>query len=278
MSKSLIPSVALLAVLPSMGVSADELPVAGVVLGIHGGTGMDKKDMTPAIEKALRAELQRALETGYAILKKPDAGSLDAVEAAIRVLEDSPHFNAGKGAVFTHEGRNELDASIMEGKGKRAGAVGYVTTVKNPITAARAVMEKSKHVLLVGRGAEVFAGKSGLEIVDPSYFRTEERWRQHLQELEKDRQRSPNQDKQGRRRAEPNHVWSTVGAVALDSAGNLAAGTSTGGTLEQTVRPLRRLAHHRRRHLCRQRRLRRFGHRPRRVLHSLRGGLRYRAR
>src|SRR5439155_7467581 len=103
--------------------------------------------------------------------------SLDAVEAAIRVLEDSPLFNAGKGAVFTHEGKNELDASIMDGKTLKAGAVAGVTIIKNPISAARAVMEKSKHVMMIGRGAEVFATKTGLEIVDPAYFWTEPRWK-----------------------------------------------------------------------------------------------------
>jgi beta-aspartyl-peptidase (threonine type) len=228
MAKTLIPSVALLAVWPVVATAADDVAVAGVVLGVHGGTGMKKKEMTPEIDKALRADLERALDAGYAILRHKDGNGLDAVEAAIRVLEDSPHFNAGKGAVFTRDGRIELDASIMEGRTKQAGAVGFVTTIKNPISAARAVMEKSKHVLLVGQGAESFAEQAGLEIVDPSYFRTERRWRQHLRELE----READAKSQAGARGRPAEVqpWSTVGAVALDSAGNLAAGTSTGGT------------------------------------------------
>ena len=131
-----------------------------------------------------RAGLEEALQRGYARLKEGKKGAcIDAVEAAIRVLEDSPLFNAGKGAVFTHEGRNELDAAIMEGKDKKAGAVAGVTIVKNPITAARAVMERSPHVLLVGRGAELFAIKQKLEVVHPEYFCTEQRWNE-LPELE----------------------------------------------------------------------------------------------
>src|SRR5207302_7426643 len=133
--------------------------------------------------------------------------------------------NAGKGAVFTSEGRNELDASIMEGKELRAGAVAGVTVVKNPISAARAVMEKSPHVLLTGRGAEIFATKQGLEIVDPSYFWTKQRW-DELREAQKRERRK------GRAAPEPRH-FGTVGAVALDRHGNLAAGTSTGGMTNQ---------------------------------------------
>jgi len=185
---------------------------AKVVMAIHGGTGVPKKELSAEDEKAYKAELQTALNKGYATLKK--SGGLDAVETAIRHLEDCPLFNAGKGAVFTWEGRNELDASIMEGKTKKAGAVGGVTIIKNPITAARAVMEKSEHVFMIGRGAEVFATQLGLDIVDPSYFWTERRWKliqEKWKKEKKDRQRG------------------TVGAVALDSKGNLFAGTSTGG-------------------------------------------------
>ncbi len=229
MSNRFILSVALLAALPALAALADEAPVANVVLGVHGGTGVPKKEMTPALEKALRADLQRALEAGAAALAKPEATGLDAVEAAIHILEDSPHFNAGKGAVFTHEGRNELDASIMEGKSKRAGAVGSVTIIKNPISAARAVMEKSPHVMLVGRGAEVFATKAGLEIVDPSYFWTEPRWRQIQEVWKKEAERANKNGAKADAPAAPAQPWSTVGAVALDRSGNLAAGTSTGG-------------------------------------------------
>lgn len=230
MSKSLIGSVALLAILPAIRASADQVPVTGVVLGLHGGTSTKRAESAPAIEQALRADIRRALEAGYAVLQTPGGTSLDAVEAAIRVLEDSEHFNAGKGAIFTREGRNELDASIMEGHSKRAGAVGFVTTIKNPISAARAVMEKSKHVILVGPGAETFAQQQGLEIVDPSYFRTERRWHQHKKELQEEADRAKNNKGQAGRVGLPVQPWSTVGAVALDRAGNLAAGTSTGGT------------------------------------------------
>jgi len=226
MLKHAISTLALV-MLPAMSAFSIEPAVTQVVLGIHGGTGSAKKEMTPEHEKELRTDLERALQAGYAQLQKPGASGLDAVEAAIRVLEDSPHFNAGKGAVFTHEGRNELDASIMEGKAKRGGAVAGVTIIKNPITAARTVMEKSKHVLLAGRGAEVFASSMGLEIVDPSYFWTEPRWRQIQKVWEKER-RGDSKEKSAAIES-LRREWSTVGAVALDKAGSLAAGTSTGG-------------------------------------------------
>ncbi len=198
--------------------------VPDVVLAIHGGLGSPRKEVSPELEKEIRAKLAEALQVGRNALNKPGAASLDAVEQAIRVLEDSPLFNAGKGAVFTHEGRNELDASIMEGKTKRAGAVAGVTIVKNPITAARAVMERSKHVMLIGRGAEVFATQAGLEIVDPVYFWTLPRW----QQIEREWKKSP-REKTSARRTKGEHDWGTVGAVAVDAGGNLAAGTSTGG-------------------------------------------------
>ena len=207
--------------------------VENVVFAIHGGIGLDKVEMTPEIDKRVRTELEQALRAGFAALNKPNATGLDAVEAAIRLMEDSPQFNAGRGAVFTHDGRNELDASIMEGKTLKAGSVAGVSTVKNPITAARAVMEKSKHVLLVSRGAEAFAAEKGLEIVDPKYFRTEERWQQLQKQLEEEKKRS-NVGTGGspvpvEARHLPGFSFGTVGAVALDKAGNLSAGTSTGG-------------------------------------------------
>ena len=222
--------------------------IPGVVLGIHGGSAGSKEGVKPEQQKRLRAGLEQALQAGYAALNRPGGTSLDAVETAIRVLEDDPWFNAGKGAVFTHEGRNELDASIMEGRLKGAGAVASVTVVKNPISAARAVMEKSRHVLLVSRGAELFAQEAGLEIVDPAYFRTEERWQELQDELREERENAKQKDSKGncgeeqanapgleqragldRIASPPRHEWGTVGAVALDAAGNLAAGTSTGG-------------------------------------------------
>src|ERR1051326_3571611 len=188
-----------------------------IMFVMHGGAGtITRASMTPEREKQYREKLEEALRTGHAILAK-GGSSVDAVEAAIRILEDSPLFNAGKGAVFTHEGKNELDAAIMDGKTMKAGSVAGVTIVKNPITAARAVMERSPHVMLIGKGAELFATTVGLEIVDPSYFWTERRWKELQRDLMKEQATTP--DHKG-----------TVGAVALDHAGNLAAGTSTGGT------------------------------------------------
>lgn len=212
------------------GASAVDEVTPNVVLGIHGGIGEDKKDMTPELEEKVRAALHAALKAGKAKLDAGGSG-LDAVEAAIRVMEDDPVLNAGKGAVFTHEGRNELDSSIMDGKTKKAGAVASVTIVKNPISAARAVMEKSKHVMLIGRGAEVFATRQGLEIVDPAYFWTEFQWKAiqdvWKKEAEAKKQSGDASDVLEIPIAKPH--YGTVGAVALDKDGNLAAGTSTGG-------------------------------------------------
>jgi beta-aspartyl-peptidase (threonine type) len=215
--------------------SAAQPPVAAtdVVLAIHGGIAAEPDEVNQEEAKLIRSALEESLRTGRQALGAEGATGIDAVEAAIKVLEDSPLFNAGKGAVFTYEGRNELDASIMEGKDKKAGAVAGVTIVKNPISAARAVMEKSPHVLLIGRGAEVFATKSGLEIVDPGYFWTlprwkqiERRWREAKSAPEK---QSVNERAPGDSARHDDRQWGTVGAVALDRHGNLAAGTSTGG-------------------------------------------------
>jgi L-asparaginase / beta-aspartyl-peptidase len=177
---------------------------------IHGGAGgITRENITPELDKEYRAGLQTALNTGRKILA--DGGSaLDAVEQTIRTMEDNPLFNAGKGAVFTHDGKNELDAAIMNGTDLSAGAVAGVTDIKNPISAARKVMTASPHVLLTGAGASQFAKEQGLEIVPPSYFYTERRFNE-LQEILK-------KEKNG-----------TVGCCALDKNGNLAAGTSTGG-------------------------------------------------
>jgi len=194
------------------------------MLVIHGGAGtINRKNMTPEREREYRAALEQALRTGQAVLAR-GGSSLDAVEATVRFMEDSPLFNAGKGAVFTHEGRNELDAAIMDGKTRKAGSVAGVTIIKNPISAARAVMEKSKHVMMAGRGAELFATKMGLEIVDPSYFWTERRWKALQDELLKEQQ------PQASLVTADENRFGTVGAVALDQSGNLAAATSTGGT------------------------------------------------
>lgn len=195
------------------------------VLVIHGGAGVIKHDMDPATQKAVRAKLKEALEHGHAALAagKP---ALDAVTAAITVLENDPHFNAGKGAVFTHDGRNAMDASIMDGATLRAGAVAGVEHVKNPILLARAVMEHSKHVMLAYPGAEKFAKSQGIELVDTKYFRTEHRWKQLQKALK--------QDAAGQQSdAEAEGHFGTVGAVALDRQGHLAAGTSTGGMTDK---------------------------------------------
>ena len=192
------------------------------VLVIHGGAGVIRASLTPAIEAATRVALLKAVERGYAELKagKP---ALDAVTAAITVLEDDPNFNAGKGAVFTHDGHNELDAAIMDGHSLRAGAAAGVRTVRNPILLARAIMEESPHVLMTGSGAEAFAKAHDIALVDPTYFRTERRWQQ-LQKALVD-------EKADTASTEPDTTkhFGTVGAVALDRNGRLAAGTSTGG-------------------------------------------------
>lgn len=205
-------------------------------LVIHGGAGtIDRAKMTPEREKEYHAALGRALTAGSDILKR-GGSSLDATEAAVRVLEDDPHFNAGKGSVFTSAGVNELDASIMDGKTRKAGAVANVKHVKNPISLARMLMEKSEHVktkeprvgpvMMVAEGAEAFAKENGLEMVEEKYFFTQQRWDslQRIKEAEK-------QGGAGRKKffisEEDRH--GTVGAVALDQNGNLAAATSTGG-------------------------------------------------
>lgn len=179
-------------------------------IALHGGAGgMKPEQFTQEQIQVYEAELMHALEVGQRIL---DSGgtSLDAVEQTVRYMEDCPLFNAGKGAVFTHEGRNELDASIMDGKDLRAGAVAGIRNIKNPISAARAVMEHSSHVMLAGQGAHEFAKQAGCEVVDSSYFFTEKAWESLQRVLEKEK-------------------MGTVGCVALDRHGNLAAATSTGG-------------------------------------------------
>jgi L-asparaginase / beta-aspartyl-peptidase len=199
---------------------------ATYALAIHGGAGtISKKDMSPEKEKAYRAALDSALTIGENILIQGGT-ALDAVTQTVSWLEDCPFFNAGRGAVFTHDGKNELDASIMDGSDQKAGAVGGVMTVKNPIKLARMVMEKSPHVLLTGRGAEQFARENELEIVDPKWFHTPERWNT-LQKILKEEEAV--KAKTGAVSPNPDGKFGTVGCVALDKQGNLAAGTSTGG-------------------------------------------------
>jgi beta-aspartyl-peptidase (threonine type) len=205
------------------------------VLVIHGGAGtILKSQMSAEKEKAYTDALNEALNKGSAILEN-GGSALDAVEASVRILEDNPLFNAGKGAVFTNEGKNELDASIMNGKTLQAGAVAGVKTIKNPISAARAVMEKSPHVMMAGNGAEQFAKEQGLETVDPSYFHTDDRWRS-LQRVKKEDSTKAQLDHADttkrsmiKQLENKDYKYGTVGAVALDQHGNLAAATSTGG-------------------------------------------------
>lgn len=186
-------------------------------LVIHGGAGvMSEKSMTPEMQKEYLFVLNRALHVGDSVLSN-DGSCMDAVVSTIMVMEDSPLFNAGKGAVFTHEGTVELDASVMNGKTLEAGAVAGITDVKNPIMLAKTVMEKSEHVFLVGKGASQFAVEQGFKLVPNSYFYTDKRFQQLQELLKKEREAGIN-DKHG-----------TVGCVALDKSGNIAAGTSTGG-------------------------------------------------
>ncbi len=196
---------------------------------IHGGAGtIEKNDLTAERETAYHVGLREALATGHDILQKGGA-SLDAVEAAIRILEDNPLFNAGKGAVFTSAGTNELDASIMDGQTLKAGAVASIKRIKNPISLARLVMEKSPHVMMAGDGAEAYAKQQGIELVPPGYFYTEERWKDLQREREKEQKQNNAPKDQGRLLAPVHTKYGTVGAVAVDKFGNLAAGTSTGG-------------------------------------------------
>jgi L-asparaginase / beta-aspartyl-peptidase len=218
-----------------VGVSSERTPnhqpnmeTQKIRLAIHGGAGtIERSNMTPERDREYRAGLERALMAGYEILKR-GGSSLDATEAAVRTLEDDPHFNAGKGSVFTSAGTNEMDAAIMDGKTLAAGAVASLKHIKNPISLARLVMEKSGHVMMDCEGAEAFAKENGIELVDQKYFFTQERWDalQKIKAAEKSRTSSAgekfritDQDRHG-----------TVGAVALDQNGNLAAATSTGGT------------------------------------------------
>ena len=204
------------------------MEIKKVGLVVHGGAGtISRSEMTAQREREYRAGLEQALAAGYEILKR-GGSSLDATEAAVRVLEDDPHFNAGKGSVFTNVGTNEMDAAIMDGKTRSAGAVASLKHIKNPVSLARLVMEKSGHVMMDGEGAEAFAKENGLELVDQKYFFTQQRWDalEKVKAAEKSRGGAggkefiiTDQDRHG-----------TVGAVALDQSGNLAAATSTGGT------------------------------------------------
>jgi beta-aspartyl-peptidase (threonine type) len=217
MSRPKLLALLCLAVAVAPAVAVEPRPLA---IAIHGGAGViDPAKMTPQRAASYRAGLAAALDAGYAILER-GGSSLDAVTAAVRIMEDDPQFNAGRGAVLNHEGDAELDAAIMDGHGPRAGAVAGVRHVRNPVELARLVMEKSPHVLLVAGGAEEFALEQGVVLVPRGYFRTEARAR----ELDEARQTEAEQLK-----AAAPGAGGTVGAVALDRAGHLAAATSTGG-------------------------------------------------
>ena len=208
-------------------------------LVLHGGAGViERSSMTPEAEAGYRAGIKEALDAAAAVLDK-GGSSLDAVETGIKLLEDNPLFNAGRGAVFAADGTNQLDASIMDGKTMQAGAVADVQRTRHPISLARAVMEQSPHVFLVGAGADAFAAHVHLEQVPPSFFFTEHRWQQLVEDLKKKGEPIP-----ARPEGAPpapvkpvaffetpeNHKYGTVGVVALDRNGSVAAGTSTGGT------------------------------------------------
>ena len=201
-------------------------------LVVQGGAGtLLKKNMTAELEASYRGILTKTLQCGYDILKSGGT-SLDAVEAAIVIFEDSPLFNAGKGSNFTSSGVNELDASLMDGKNLEAGAVAAVKHIKNPIGLARLVLDKSQHVLLAGEGAEIFASGHGVETVSPDYFFTERRWNAMKRLKDKGMEETAlSEDLVHPETSDDTteNKFGTVGAVALDQAGNLAAGTSTGG-------------------------------------------------
>ncbi|OWJ63903.1 isoaspartyl peptidase/L-asparaginase family protein [Inquilinus limosus] len=197
------------------------------VLVIHGGAGTIRREsLTPEQEDAYHQGLRTALRHGHLVLAA-GGSALDAVTAAVMALEEDPLFNAGRGAVFTSAGENEMDAAVMDGRDRRAGAVAGICGPRHPILAARAVMERTEHVLLAGEGARRFCREAGLEHMDPSWFRTERRWAALQEELERRRQALPDD-------GDPARKHGTVGAVACDAAGNVAAATSTGGMTGKT--------------------------------------------
>lgn len=220
--------------------------MANIALAIHGGAGtILRSQMTPDLEREYRGGLETALKVGYSILESGGT-SLDAVEAAVCSLEDFPLFNAGRGSVFTHEGKQEMDAAIMDGHSLEAGAVAFVKNIRNPVSLARKVMEQTEHVLLAGDGANQFAEQIGIPTEPDEYFFTEHRWQQLQEAIAEGRIQLDHSttETQRRRESEPGAIatWSsphsalrtphskgTVGAVACDARGHLAAATSTGG-------------------------------------------------
>jgi len=231
--------IALAAVTSAMSQSQRQKPAGHWAIVIHGGAGeVSRAKLGEKGDASYRASLTKAIEAGSQVLDR-GGSSLDAVEAAIRVMEDDALFNSAHGAVFTATGKTELDAAIMDGATLRAGAVADVTHTRYPITLARAVMEKTPYVLLVGPGADAFSVQSGMEQVDASYFFTESRWQSLIKQLEKEGKPIPprpagvppptSEPTAQLQEAAGTHLYGTVGVVALDRAGNLAAGTSTGG-------------------------------------------------
>jgi beta-aspartyl-peptidase (threonine type) len=237
----LVPAVLLTITFPAMTQTVRTAPQSAThkwSIVVHGGAGViERKSMPPATEAEYRGAMKTAIETGAAVLAKGGT-SLDAVQQTIQYLEDNPLFNAGKGAVFTADGRNELDSAIMDGATLKAGAVAQITRTRHPIAAAHAVMEQSPAVMLAGPAADNFAASKGLEQVDNSYFFTERRWEGLIKQLQKEGKPipprpagAPPAPAKPLAMIEPAdaHKWGTVGVVALDDAGNIAAGTSTGG-------------------------------------------------
>jgi beta-aspartyl-peptidase (threonine type) len=227
-------------IMTSLLTAAAQSPRSGHwAIVLHGGAGVIKRsEMDPKTDAAFRASLTRAIEAGAQVLNG-GGSSMDAIEASIRILEDDPLFNAGRGAVFAADGHNELDAAIMDGATLKAGAVADVTRTRHPISLARAVMDKSPHVLLVGPGADQFSVFAGMEQVDPSFFFTERRWQGLIKQLKKEGlpipprpAGAPPPPAKPQAELEPaeTHEYGTVGMVALDRRGDVAAGTSTGGT------------------------------------------------
>ena len=220
-------------------VNGMQAPAGKWAIVMHGGAGViERSSMTPERDKAYRAGLQEAIGAAAKVLDA-NGPAVDAVEAGLRVLEDNPLFNSGKGAVFTAAGRNELDAAVMDGATLNAGAVAGVTRTKNPISLAKAVMQRSPHVMLIGAGADEFAAGVGLQQVDPSYFFTEERWQGLVRQLK--REGRPIPPRPAGAPPEPKgpvaqletpeaHRWGTTGMVVRDRSGHIAAGTTTGGT------------------------------------------------
>jgi len=221
-----------------MVIAEAQQPPRHWAIEVHGGAGdIERSSMDAKTDAACRAALTQAIQAGAAVLNK-GGSALDAVEIGIRILEDSTLFDSGRGVVFNAEGKNELDAAIMDGSNLKAGAVAAVTRTRHPISLARAVMEKSPHVMLVGPGADAFASEAGLELVDPGFFFNEHQWQSLVQQLKREGRPVPPRPAGAPPPPVPvsaldipeAHRFGTVGVVALDRTGNIAAGTSTGGS------------------------------------------------